>query len=192
MQWLLTPLKFLFLVIRALGTDTSLLQDTESSRGHRNSFSVAKGKRMRRAGGGNFPVFNTRQSESAFHLPSGWAACGAVACWVPFIAQCVMLTAGGCAHKDEWPPPHLARPALSEQLNSCGVLPAGITAQWPGCKKTAQRGLLPYCVLTPKVMSTPTLKILFFFFFCYRSLSFYERADARRKKPNKWCNEWGF
>lgn len=75
-----------------------------------------------------------------------------------------MLTAGGCAHKDEWPPPHLARPALSEQLNSCGVLPAGITAQWPGCKKTAQKGLLPYCVLTPKVMSTPTLKILFFFF----------------------------
>ena len=74
-----------------------------------------------------------------------------------------MLTAADVL-TDEWPPPHLARPALSEQLNSRGVLPAGITAQWPGRKKPAQRGLMPYCVLKPKVMSTPTLKILLVFF----------------------------
>lgn len=98
---------------------------------------------------------------------------------MPFRTQCVMLAAGGCAHKANDSPSHTARPALSEPLNSHGTLPAGITAHRPGLQKLTQRGFLHERVSTPKGASTLTMNVLF----CYRLRSLYERADARRKSP---------
>lgn len=98
---------------------------------------------------------------------------------MPFITQCVMLAAGGCAHKANDTPSHTTRPALSEPLNSHGTLPAGITTHRPGLKKLTQRGFLHERVLTPKGASTLTMNVPF----CCRLRSLYERADARRKNP---------